>query len=405
MIMSDFIKADVVIVGAGIVGLANAWAAAKRGRSVVVLERSPYAQGASIRNFGMVWPSGQPVGERFDIAMRSRSLWIEAAEQAGFWHHQKGSVYLATHEDELAVMHEFVDAIAETDGAPHRCRVLDANRVLATCPAAHRDHVIGGLFSETEVGVDPREAIRKLPKMLAERHGVRFYFDTHVTRCQPGVLQTSANVFFEAREHIVIASGAEINALYPEFFAEREVTPCKLQMLATPPQPTGWDPGPMIASGASMRHYEAFAQCPSLHAMCDRMDRDNPEWRRYGIHFMAAQNGIGEIVLGDSHEYGLDITPFNDERIDVILLDGLRRYLDLPDFSIQRRWNGTYLKSRNDWKLIETITPGVTAFNGLGGAGMTLSFGLADRFWDQRPQITIQSPGQQAASEGFGARA
>ena len=39
-------RADVAIVGAGILGLAHAYVAAKAGKSVVVLEKSPRAAGA-----------------------------------------------------------------------------------------------------------------------------------------------------------------------------------------------------------------------------------------------------------------------------------------------------------------------------------------------------------------------
>src|SRR5262249_62310875 len=72
--------AEVAVVGGGILGLAHAYMAAKHGRSVVVFERGMRAQGASVRNFGMIWPIGQPPGPMHDIALRSRSLWLGGVE-------------------------------------------------------------------------------------------------------------------------------------------------------------------------------------------------------------------------------------------------------------------------------------------------------------------------------------
>ena len=55
---------DLAVVGAGILGLAHALAAARRGKRVVVIDRDAQANGASVRNFGFVTVTGQERGAR-----------------------------------------------------------------------------------------------------------------------------------------------------------------------------------------------------------------------------------------------------------------------------------------------------------------------------------------------------
>ncbi|MDY7024201.1 MAG: FAD-dependent oxidoreductase, partial [Cyanobacteriota bacterium] len=111
--MTQNSNADVLIVGAGIVGLANALAYAKRGLKVVVFERSSQAVGASIRNFGMVWPIGQPEGKLTNRALKSREIWLELAGKANFYASQDGSLHLAYRQDELTVLEEFVESCTD----------------------------------------------------------------------------------------------------------------------------------------------------------------------------------------------------------------------------------------------------------------------------------------------------
>src|ERR1700712_2602540 len=98
-----------IIIGAGIVGLATARALAVRGYRITVFERNEQAVGASIRNFGMVWPIGQATGPLYDRAMLSRSIWKEICIEANIWHNEVGSLHLAYHDDELQVIKEYVD--------------------------------------------------------------------------------------------------------------------------------------------------------------------------------------------------------------------------------------------------------------------------------------------------------
>ncbi len=107
--MSSNRKVDVAIVGAGILGLAHAYFAAKRGHKVVVFERTPMAQGASVRNFGMIWPIGQRAGVVHQMAMRSRQIWNEILDASGLDYRPTGSLHVVYHQDEADVAHEFVE--------------------------------------------------------------------------------------------------------------------------------------------------------------------------------------------------------------------------------------------------------------------------------------------------------
>ena len=70
---------DAAVVGAGVLGLAHAYHLARRDLRVAVFERHPAARGASVRNFGMLWPVGQPAGERYELARRSVEGWRDDA--------------------------------------------------------------------------------------------------------------------------------------------------------------------------------------------------------------------------------------------------------------------------------------------------------------------------------------
>ena len=75
--MKQLNKADVAIVGGGILGLAFALEATRRQKKVNVLERDLRARGASVRNFGMIYPLGMRPGKMFERAQRTRNLWLE----------------------------------------------------------------------------------------------------------------------------------------------------------------------------------------------------------------------------------------------------------------------------------------------------------------------------------------
>ena len=95
---------------------------------------------------------------------------------------------------------------------------------------------------------------------------------------------------------------------------------------------------------------------------------------------MAAQNGRGEVVLGDSHEYGDAIEPFDKAAIDDLIL-GYLATLPGRAGAADRRRAGTamYAKHPTDALLRGRARARRHGGHGVGGAGMTLAFGLAEQ--------------------------
>ena len=368
-------KLDVAVIGGGIMGLAHGWMASRQGLRVGLFERNPAAAGASIRNFGMVWPIGQTAGERYETALRSRDLWLELAQRGVIEASECGSVHLAHHDDEWRVLQEFA-ALGQ-----HSCHLLNAAETLRKAPIANPDGLRGGLWSPTELRVNPRIVNRQIAHWLATEFGVGVHFQTPVIDVRSGQLTTSTGRTWTA-DKIIVCSGSDLRSLYPRQFAASGLKLCKLQMLQTR-RYTDLPQDAHIASGLTLRHYTSFEDCPSLPELKQRVADENPLLDQYGIHVMATRRSTGELTLGDSHEYDEDITAFDKSEIDDLIVSELQKILVLPDWAITERWHGIYAKHPTDAVYVDSPEPGVHLCVGPGGAGMTMSFGLASQLWNE----------------------
>jgi FAD dependent oxidoreductase TIGR03364 len=367
-------QSDVAIVGAGIIGLAHAYVAARAGRRVSVFERNPAANGASVRNFGMIWPIGQPAGAMHQTALRSREIWLELLHESGLPYMPTGSLHAAYRDDEAAVGREFAER-AKPLG--YDCRWLDARQTLEKSSALRSEGLIGALWSPTEMTVDPRQVIAQLPEFLKELYGVRFHFNSAVKEVETHSLKT--NEVICAADVIVVAGGDDFQTLFPELFRDAHLTRCKLQMLRTVQQPRNWALGPSLAFGLSFRHYPTFNICESLPALKSRVAQETPEFDKWGIHVMASENATRQITLGDSHEYALEVDIFDRSQVNELILEYAREYLRVPDLRIAESWHGVYAKHPGTPFLRLTPMESVRVVTVTSGIGMTLSFGLAEQ--------------------------
>lgn len=368
-------KKSAIVIGAGIVGLATARALAVRGYKVTIFERNERAVGASIRNFGMVWPIGQATGPKYERAMLSRGIWKEICTEARIWHDEVGSLHLAYQQDELQAITEYV----ESNRHYRDCALLNPKQTLQKSDAVNPTGLKGALWSSEEMIVEPRVAIGQIAAYLAEKYDVEFYWNTAITKVDhPKV--TSGNLSWEADE-IFVCSGADFETLFPELFASTEITKCKLQMMRLVSQPDEWRIGPSLCGGLSLIHYPGFQSAASLPALRKRYQEQYAKHLEWGIHVMVSQNGSGELTLGDSHEYGLVHDPFDKQFINDLIIHYLKTFANFKNWELLQSWHGIYPKMTNgETEIIIEHTPGVTIINGLGGNGMTLSFGLCEEF-------------------------
>jgi FAD dependent oxidoreductase TIGR03364 len=361
-----------IVIGAGIVGLATARALAKRGYRVTVIERSSQAVGASIRNFGMVWPIGQPEGKLYERALHAKSIWKETLAGAGCWFHEGGSLHMAYQNDEWEVLQQFAEI---SDYRP--VKALNAADTLEKSPAVNGTGLLGSLYSADEMIVDPREAIAAIPGYLNAAFGVEFIWDTAISKISCPQVFSGPKSW--SADEIYVCSGQDFETLYPEEFTAAPLTKCKLQMLRFEAQPDNWKIGPALCGGLSLIHYHGFKVAASLPALKARYESEYAEYLKWGIHVMASQNGLGEITVGDSHEYALTFDPFDREFINTMILDYLATFARFKSPRVFQTWHGIYPKMTNGaTEIVIRPEDGVTIINGLGGNGMTLSFGLCD---------------------------
>lgn len=361
-----------IIIGAGIVGLAMARSLAIRRYKVTVFERNEKCVGASIRNFGMIWPIGQPNGLLYERALNSKSIWKKICDDAGLWYEEKGSLHLAYDDPEVAVINEF----AESNKNIRPVQIFNVNQTKKLSEAVNTNGLKAALYSEDEMIIEARVAVEKLPAYLNEKYGAEFKFNTAINFIDhPHV--SSGEQSWQADE-IYICSGADFETLYPEIFAANNFTKCKLQMMRFIAQ-ENFRIGPSLCGGLSLIHYKAFEVAASFSKLRDFYNETMPEYLKWGIHVMVSQNETGELTVGDSHEYGLVFDPFDKQFINQLITDYLKKFAVLRSWKLLQSWHGVYpKKTDNTTEFIYHPQQGVTIVNGIGGAGMTLSFGLAE---------------------------
>jgi FAD dependent oxidoreductase TIGR03364 len=361
-------KSDVVVVGAGIVGLACALVALEQGLSVQVVEREAFCTGASVRNFGFVTVTGQGSGATWRRARRSRDIWAHIAPQAGIPVEHTGLVVLAQRAEAAAVLREL---LLTEEGAA--LAWLAPDKLRRQAPHLAHAHIQGALYSPHELRVEARFAIEKLRLWLASR-GVRFHMGQSVQQVESGRVQLEGRVL--QAERIVVCPGPDLKSLFPQAFTPYATQLCQLQMLRVRP-PQGYHLGAAVMSDLSLVRYRGFSELPGAARLEDRLRQEVPRALQHGIHLIVVQSADGSLVVGDSHQYGAAMPPFVPAEAEELILAEMQRVLCLGHYQVQERWTGIYPSGKQD-AFMETVLPDVQVLSVTSGTGMSTAFALAE---------------------------
>ena len=177
------ISADVIIIGGGLQGLSTALHLARKGKSVIVLEKETVGRHASGVNAGGVRRLNRALPE-IPLSLASQKLWHRIASlvdhDCGF--RPNGQIRIAENDDDMARLAERHRVMASL-GYVHE-ELVDKKTLDGLVPAAS-DHCIGGLYCRGDGFAEPyltTLAFRGKAKSL----GVHIYENTPVTAVEWG---------------------------------------------------------------------------------------------------------------------------------------------------------------------------------------------------------------------------
>ncbi len=372
-------KYDIAVVGGGILGAFHAFHALEKGLSVALFEKNNAPQGATVRNFGQVVPSG--MNQKWQILGRkSLDIYKNIQRQFDISLRQNGSVYLASNAEEMTLLEELAAINQNND---YTSTLLTAEQCRDRYAGLRADYVKGGLFFPEEVSLEPHLAIHRILQYLREQRGLAYFPNTQIGGIDVAgdtcTLRDTHGGQTQA-ERVLVCGGHEFRTLYPEMYQKSDLVAVKLQMLELAEQPTQRFEG-NILTGLSIRRYEAFSECPSWQSVKAAEPADSPE-KHWGIHILFKQTTSGSVILGDSHEYAAaaqaDDLGF-DLRDDVndIMLHRAADIFDLQTWTVKRRWWGIYSQCKHTDIFQATIQDRIHVVTGIGGKGMTGSAGFA----------------------------
>lgn len=144
---------DVAIVGGGIIGISTAYALARAGVRVALLEKATLGCEQSSRNWGWVRTLGRDVPE-VPLAIRANQLWGDIQQRTDVGFRRSGMLYLQESDADAAAHQTWIDKAKTYD---IDAQLLDGDRARRLLPQTSRPWT-GAMYSATDGVAEPHLA-------------------------------------------------------------------------------------------------------------------------------------------------------------------------------------------------------------------------------------------------------
>jgi len=342
--------ADVIVVGAGIIGSATAMVLAQQGHQVLVLDAAGPAAGTPAAAMGhvVVMDDSEAQGT---LTRWSQSLWDTLAEDlpAEVEHDPCGTLWIAADDDEMDALHKKATWCAERDIAHH---VLGGDELQAAEPHLRND-LLGALHLPGDSVVYPPTAATWMLEQ-ARAAGATCQFGVEVREIGSGGIVTTAQGRQEAGA-VVCAAGERSLGLLPTPVPGAVIRPRKGHLAITARYP-----------GLLRHEVVELGYLKSAHGHDD-----------VSVAFNVQPRKTGQVLIGSSRQYDRPDGVVEPAVLSKMLARACSYLPALAQCDVVRSWTGFRAATPDNLPLIGSIAPRTWLATGHEGLGITTSLATA----------------------------
>jgi glycine/D-amino acid oxidase-like deaminating enzyme len=356
---------DVALAGGGIVGAACAYACARRGLHVALVERDVLGSGATAAGMGHVVVMDDSEAQ-FALTRYSQQLWHQIVPELppSAEYEQRGTLWIAADREEMeAAEHKF--AWYSHRSVP--CRLLTANELAKEEPNLAPGFAGGLLVSDDAVVYPPTVALELARR--AQKLGASLVIGRQIVSLSPGCLTLEGGT--EVRANcIVLAMGADSVLLRPDLPIRKR----KGHLVITDRYP-----------GFVNHQLVELGYLKSAHS-----------FSADSVAFNVQPRQTGQLLIGSSRQFGAEHSGVDQPILSSMLARAALYLPGIANLSAIRVWTGFRASTPDQLPLIgpDIEDSSLLLATGHEGLGITTSLAtaelIADTITNQRPRIALE---------------